>query len=184
MVSINALKKFESLKNLDEHQLSVIQSCSTEKEYLRGDKIFGEGEAAAYLWMVFGGQIDLRFDLPEQADLKNDSYVLFAEQDVPRFDSKDYSTSEENSISTISQGMIFGWGSFVPPYTYSLSAYCKSTKCRVVKIERQALMELFEKDPKIGYIFMSNITTVVGKRFHQLQQEIVKRKENEMMFQW
>lgn len=160
MLSIDFLKKIEILNDLDDSQLSEIQMCWNEKEYKQGDKIFAEGEDAAHMWVVSDGRVGLRFDLPGRT------------------------TSQENTVSTNTTGMTIGWSSFVAPYTYSLSAYCDSDTCKLVQVEKDCLDRISQKNAKIGYIVMSNIAKVIGKRFHQLQEEVIKRTGYEVMFNW
>jgi NADP-reducing hydrogenase subunit HndB len=73
-----------------------------------------------------------------------------------RFDLPDRPTSAKNTISSMSKYMTFGWSGLVAPYKYRLSA-------------REKLLKIFEEDSKIGYVVMSNLVKIIGKRFHQLQ---------------
>lgn len=145
MVGIDFLKKSEVFKGLTDAQLTAVQTCCHEMEFQQDNKILAEGEDANYLWLVMAGQVDIRFDLPGQP------------------------TSDDNNVSSVSETMTFGWSALVPPNKYRLSAYCASRTCKVVRIEKECLVNLFGKDTDIGYHVMCNVTSVVGKRFHQLQ---------------
>ncbi len=146
MVNIDFLKKAEVFKGLDDDQLTAVQGCCDIMEFQGGAKLFGEGDDADYLWIVMEGQVDIRFDLPGRP------------------------TSEDNNISSVSETMTFGWSSLVPPNTYKLSAFCASRTCKVVRIEKKCLTDLFEKDSRTGYQVMRNVTVVVGRRFQNLQE--------------
>ena len=111
-----------------------------------GNRLFGEGEKAKYIWIVTEGQIDLRFDLPGRT------------------------SSELNTISSICSKKTLGWSSFVPPYKYRLSAYCAGTSCKILRLEKESLVEILEKDNHIGYVVMSNVAGIISSRFHQLQK--------------
>lgn len=139
------LKHIEMFKVLDDNQLTAMEGSFFEKEYLQGEKIFAEKEPAAHIWIVVEGHIDLRFDLPGRE------------------------TSEATTISTISESGVFGWSSFVPPYEYKLSAYCATKRAKLLRCSRDSLTSLFEKNKKAGYLFMSALIKVVGRRFQQLQ---------------
>ena len=119
-----------------------------------------EGDDAGHLWVVMEGQVGLRFDLPG------------------------HDTSKENTVSENTEGNTIGWSSFVPPHKYRLSAYCDSDACKLLQVEKECLVRLFEKDPKVGYTVMSEIANVIGKRFNQLQEEVIKRAGEEIMFNW
>ena len=107
------------------------------------------------------GQINLRFDRPEGSP-----------------------TPKEDSISFISEADLFGWSSFIPPYKYRLSGYCASRKCEVVRVEKERLTTLFNKDARIGYLIMSYVLRVIGKHFFQFRDEIAKRRGFNIMSGW
>lgn len=159
MLSIDFLEKSELFKGLDDDQLAAVQTCCQEKEFRRGEMIFGKDQSVGDLYIVAEGQVDLRFDMPGRP------------------------TSDKNTISSVSEAAVFGWSSFVPPYKTTLSAYCAKNS-RVVLMKREELLGLFEKNPRIGYVVTSNLSKVVGKRFHRIQDEIVSRRGHDMMFDW
>lgn len=144
MISIDFLKKVEILQGLGDAQLGAVLDCCHEKKYSIGDKLFSEGDTAGHLWIVLEGQVDIRFDLPGRP------------------------TSEENNISSLTETMVFGWSCIVPPNIYKLTAYCVTQSCKVVRIDKAALFDLFEKDSEIGYKVMLNGMGVVGKRLDKI----------------
>jgi (2Fe-2S) ferredoxin/signal-transduction protein with cAMP-binding, CBS, and nucleotidyltransferase domain len=144
MISLDFLGKVSVFKGLAEDQLTIIQECCSEKGFSHGDKLFDEGDEASHLWIVMEGQVDLRFELPGR------------------------STSMKNTITTISKTKTFGWSSLVVPNEYALSAYCATRKCTVVKVEKECLFNLFEKNARLGYVTMSNLSEIIGKRFDRL----------------
>ncbi len=146
MIGNDFLQSVGIFKDLDESQLTAVQGCCQAEQHKAGSRLFGEGEPAASLYIVKTGQVDLRFDLPGRT------------------------TSEKNTISTIMASKAFGWSSLVAPYKYSLSAYCSSRSCEVVKIDRQSLFKLFEKDHRLGYLVLSNLARVIGKRFQEIEK--------------
>jgi len=145
MIVRDFLKNVNTFKVLDDDQLAAIADSFHEKEYKQGDKLFEEGEQASHIWVVAEGRVDLRFDLPGR------------------------STSAKTTISTISELMVFGWSGLVPPHEYKLSAYCATKSLKVVRGSRDSLTDLFQKNPRVGYLFMSNLIKIVGKRFQQIQ---------------
>ena len=146
MIGNEFLQSVGIFKGLDESQLTAVRGCCLLEQHKADSKIFGEGESASGLYIVKIGQVDLRFDLPGRA------------------------TSEKNTISTIMESEPFGWSSLVAPYKYSLSAYCSTQSCKVVKIDRQSLFKLFEKDHRLGYLVLSNMARVIGKRFQKIEK--------------
>ena len=145
MLVLDFLKGVDIFKGLNENQLVGIQTGCREKKYENGNRLFAEGEDADRLWIVIEGQVDLRFELPGRP------------------------STEENTISSMKTAKTIGWSSFVPPGRYKLSAFCASETCSILQIEKEYLLDLFEKDVQLGYLVISNLTGVASTRFHRLQ---------------
>jgi len=160
MIRLEFFKDVEIFQGLNHEQLAEIIKCGEEEEFQPETRLFAKGEKAGYLWIVRQGQVDLRFDFPGLA------------------------SSEENTISSIPEAGAFGWSSIVPPNKYRLSGYSSGAGCKLIKIERENLLKLFEKDPDIGYVVMSNLATLVGARFHSLQEEAARRRGQDIMGGW
>ena len=160
MVTLDFLENVEVFQELNDNQLTEIQKCCQIVEFSRGDKIFGTGEEPQYLWVVMEGQVALQWEMPGRSALP------------------------EPTISRLSEAMTFGWSSLVPPYKYRLSAYCDTRACKVIKIERDALVDLFDQDAEIGYKVMNRLLSVVASRFLNLQEEVAKRRGSDIINQW
>jgi signal-transduction protein with cAMP-binding, CBS, and nucleotidyltransferase domain len=161
MVSLDFLERIDIFKDLNDNQLTAIQACCQEAEFRRDDQLFDTRITPEYLWVVMDGEVSLRQDQPTS-----------------------YPNLQDSIISTLSENMIFGWSSLVPPFKYRLSAYCSSRTCKVLKIERNCLNKLMEEDFKMGYIVMSEILAVVGTRFDQLREEIIKVMGQDIINRW
>ncbi len=145
MAAIEVLRQVETFQSLSDDELSAISEMTVEKQFVYGERLFKDGDSATHLWIVKEGIIDLRFDLPGRE------------------------TSEESTLSSITVNKIIGWSSLVPPYKYKLSAYCASTLCKVLVIDRIPLREFLTGHPKTGYHVMATMLRVVGRRFQRLQ---------------
>jgi len=145
MTGLKFLKSVDIFKGLSGDQLKLIQQGCREKEYHSGNRLFAEGEVSDRVWIVADGQVDLRFDLPGRQ------------------------TSETSTIFSSTAGQSLGWSSFVPPFQYKLSAYCATRTCKIVQIEKEFLLNLFEKDARLGYTMITNLTGVASMHFHRLQ---------------
>jgi|GEM_PF-226125 len=139
------LARTDAFRPLNEDERAAIADLSVIHEFSNGDRLFKDGEPAKYMWVISEGTIDLRFELPGRK------------------------TSEENTISTLSDNQIIGWSSLIPPYQYKLSAYCVSKKCLAMKINAEQLLDYLRQNPGLGYRVLAAMIRVVGKRFQQLQ---------------
>lgn len=160
MISLDFLENVEAFAELNDDQLTAIMECCEVADFKREEEIFAAGETAEYFWIVQTGQVNLNLDAPEGPALP------------------------ENTITTLSEGMPFGWSGLVPPYKYQLSAHCASRSCKIVRISKDCLLQLFESDARLGYRVMSKVMIVVGQRFHQLQDDIARRRGHDIINRW
>ena len=160
MISLEFFEKVEIFRGLNHEQLAEIIKCCEEKEFQSEARVFEKGDDADYLWIVMQGGVDLRLDFPGLA------------------------SSEENTLASISEAGAFGWSAIVSPNKYRLSGYSAAKGCKLVRVEKESLLKLFEKDPEIGYVVMSNLAAVVGARFHSLQDEAARSRGQDIMGGW
>ena len=160
MINIDFLDQVQIFQGLNHEQLTKILEFCEEAQFEPGSKLFKQGEDAVYLWIVMEGQVDLRYDAAGS------------------------SVSEANTISTIPEAGAFGWSSFTSPNKYRLSGVCADKPCKLIKVERKGLQQLFETDPDMGYAVITNVATVVGTRFHEFQEEAVRQRGQDILGGW
>jgi CRP-like cAMP-binding protein len=160
MINLDMLEKVEVFKDLNDKELTAVRPCCERVAFQRGEKIFGPGEDPSALWAVLEGHVDLGV---ETTDGKN---------------------AGDLGSTGVSENMVFGWSSFVPPHRYMLSAYCVSRRCDLIKSDKACLSELFEKYPEIGYKVMLKLLSVIGRRFNQYQEILIERRGQEIMNRW
>jgi CRP-like cAMP-binding protein len=161
MISLDFLETVDIFKDLSSDQLTAIQACCQEETFGRDDRIFSAHEDPVALWVVREGTVTLRQD----------------QSDVPP-------ALRNITVSDLSESMTFGWSSLVSPYKYRLSAYCTSQTCSVLKVDRPSFSHLLEEDPHLGYRVMSKLLVVVGTRFHNLREEIIKGLGQDIISRW
>jgi CRP/FNR family cyclic AMP-dependent transcriptional regulator len=160
MTDIDFLDKVQIFQGLDRKQLAAVIKYCVEAEFQPGTRIFEQGEDAHFLWIVKEGRVDLRFEVAGRT------------------------SSPEKTISSIPETGAFGWSSFTSPHKYRLSGYCTGQSCKFIKVERDGLRQLFEEDPDIGYVVMSNVAAVVGTRFNEFQEEAARHRGQDLLGGW
>jgi CRP-like cAMP-binding protein len=160
MINIDFLVNVPLFQGLNPEQLAKILKLCEEAEFEAGSKLFKQGEDAVYLWIVKEGQVDLRYDAAGN------------------------SSADANTISSISEAGAFGWSSFTSPNKYRLSGVCADQPCKLIKVNREGLRQLFETDPDMGYAVISNVATMVGTRFHDFQEETVRQRGQDILGGW
>jgi CRP-like cAMP-binding protein len=75
------------------------------------------------------------------------------------------SIGEEGRLTHLisNPGETFGWSSLVGRETYTASAECLAPS-HVIRIEKERLNALFEKDPASGMVFFKRLAGVIGER--------------------
>ena len=165
MITLNELDKVQSFKELTNEQLEALKDFCVKEDFKSGDRLFKEGDSAEHLWIVTDGQVDLRVELPGNRPTSKETTIssLAAEDDKKR---------------------TLGWSCFVPPFKMMLSAYCATRSCSVIKIAKTDMLDLFDKDPLMGYKVMAYLIKVLGYRFQQFQEEVAKLKGHDIMHSW
>ena len=165
MVTLTTLEEMHIFKDFNSDQLNKILELCILETFQQDQMLFTEGEAAQDMWIVIDGRVELRFEMPNAN-----------------------ATTKDNMISThhneIQESQVFGWSCFIPPYKMRLSAYCASRRCQVVKINAEKLNKLMGSDTDIGFKIMGYIVHVLGYRFKQMQEEVVKFLGINMMNSW
>lgn len=167
MVALELIKSMNAFKGLNEEQLNIIQNECELCEYYLNNMLFREGEDARHLWIILEGQVDLRFEMPDKRPTTIDQTISKIDVNKHHPESK-----------------VLGWSCFIPPYKMRLSAYCVTEMCRIVRIEKNALLAIFDRHPEIGYTFLSYLIQVVGYRFHQFQDQVAQNLGEELMNGW
>ena len=160
MISLEFLEQVDVFKKLNDHQLSAIQACAEAVDFKKGDRIFSQGDNALNIWIILEGDVELRTE-PSESE-----------------------TNNEIAPSFLSEAQVFGWTCFVEPYKYRLSGYCASRGCKVIRLNREDLLAIFEQDKVLGFKVMDYLLGAVGKQFEQLQDEIARDRGIEMMSNW
>ena len=165
MVTLTAIEKMEIFKDFDLDQLKKILELCTIADFQQGQRLFMEGEPARDMWIVLDGSVELRFEMPDARKATNDSTISSHNTGIP-------------------ESQVFGWSCFIAPHKMRLSAYCSSRRCQVVKINADQLNKLMVSDTDIGFKIMRYLLQVVGFRFKQMQEEVVKFMGINMMNSW
>lgn len=155
MEMIDFLESVDLFHEVAKDHIGAVVPCCEKVNVTRGDPIISGGEDAGFLYVVMEGEVLLR-------DEGDDRQV----------------------ISNLTEGHAFGWSALVPPYRYYLSAYCASRQCKLLKMERKSLKKLIESDPAIGYPVMNRILALIGKRFDEMEEKVIKRLGQDMIRDW
>ena len=146
---IEGLERFGIFQDLPPAELQAIAKLCQIAKVKKGEQVFQAGDEATSLFLVRAGKIELRFKV---------SY---------------YNAAVEIPLESKTEGESFGWSAVTHPYRYTLAAYAVEDS-ELLQIKRTEIGSLCEANRQLGYLFMKNITRIIGQRFHLLQEALAK----------
>ena len=75
----------------------------------------------------------------------------------------------------IHPGYVFGWSALVEPNRYTAAAECID-ESKVIKLDGNRLMRLFEKHPSEGLTIMKRLAGVMGTRLDRFYQQFTSAR--------
>jgi CRP-like cAMP-binding protein len=112
--------------------------------YEAGQNLFDRGSEGHELLVIESGSIDLFFPIT----------ILGAAKDIV--------------VEHLGPRDVVAWSALVTPHALTLSGRCVE-QCRVRAFPREVLLEYFQKQPDVGYVFMQNLAGVIARRLHDFQ---------------
>jgi CRP-like cAMP-binding protein len=144
MVSPELIRRFPFFSNLTIEQIVFLAKLAEEESVPRDHYFNNEGEELNTLYLILEGEIVLITTLPQK------------EQEV--------------ILNTLGPGDVFGWSSFIPPYTATAGAKAVSS-ARIVAFDAKELRNVFAEDYQFGYIMILKIAQVIRDRLNSLRIE-------------
>ncbi len=138
------LKQAELFDGFDDEGIRRLSEIGRPKTLRAGEYLFLLGEDAASFYVVVRGKVDLCFPMPVGGDIK------------------------DISVETVDTGQALGWSALVKPYRFTLSARA-TEPTEVLSFARRSLMEWFETEPRLGYVFFMRLSELVGIRLETVQ---------------
>lgn len=131
------LKQKDIFWALDKAFVKEIMSVAETGTHRQGDLLFQEGEPADHLFILLKGSVKL--------SLGQTGLLVHVVNNA---------------------GEVFGWSSLIGRAAYSASAECL-TATKLLKLEKEALQKIIEKDPANGLIFFKRVALILGNRLIQ-----------------
>ncbi len=128
------IQETDLFKEVSQEAMNEIATIMVEQSYDKGAILFAEGDPADYFFILKEGRV--RLAVGREAEI-------------------DYPVSRP--------GEAFGWSSLVGREVYTAQVECE-IPCKVIKIEKESLQEIFRKHPESGMFFFKRLAGAIGQR--------------------
>jgi len=135
------------LGNLTEEQGLKVRSLGHTKTYETNTIICRQGSEAHELYLVEEGRVAVKMELPNGGHAPS---------------------------TIVNSSGAFGWSVLVRPYLFTATAMALS-RTRVLAIQRDALLAYMRANPRIGFLIMQDIASVIASRLRNLELEVSAR---------
>lgn len=141
------IKEVDLFKGVPSHVIDEIAGLATELSVPGGHVLFQKGDPADFLYILENGRVEITLEGREQISFRSDE-----------------------------SGYVFGWSSMVEPKHYTATA--KSLEeTKVIKIDGDRLLRVFERHPSEGLIIMKRFAGVIAGRLMGCYEEILLPRE-------
>jgi CRP-like cAMP-binding protein len=153
MLNVHILQQTEIFFEFGPEQLGLVAALCEEKRFGVGDLVFEENSASDELYVIAAGDVDILVDPSLVGDRAG-------------------SPSRPSTIATLRRGQCFGEVALVDQGMRSASARSASHDTRLLVIPRQALMDLCERDPALGFRLMRNLAADLATKIRNTDLRI------------
>jgi len=154
---IELLSRTELFMGLSDENLINVESLPScvVRSYSAGDYVFAKGEVADDLMVIVQGRVNI------------------VSETTPSESNTDKAQLAQKRVERITKGGTLGISALIPPSKRGLSAIA-DTEAEVLSINAKELMELFEREPRIGYEVLKSLVRVLGTKIINIENLIVQ----------
>ncbi|UCF09632.1 MAG: cyclic nucleotide-binding domain-containing protein [Candidatus Bipolaricaulota bacterium] len=141
------LKKVDLFQGLDDGELVEIEQICKSRYHGGGEVLFSEGSRGEEIYIVKKGKVRIDLKLGRKED--------------------DCAT-----VHRIRSGLVFGELALVDQRARSASATCEGP-CEILYLSCKQLVELFERNNRIGYVVLGNLARLMATRLRKTNLQLV-----------
>jgi len=161
---IRFLQDTDIFYDLTVTQLELIEDICEERNYQKGDQIFGENAHSDELYIIIAGQVSILLNPNLVASKKENRYV------------------EPETIAKLRIGQSFGEIALVDQGIRSASAWAGINDTRLLLIRRDRLLLLCNSAPEMGYRIMYNLAFDLAQKMRNadllIREAILYQKDS------
>ncbi len=125
-------------RDLTDEELALLAELAIERHYLKNARILREDSKSRDLFVINEGRVSVRLKLPSEF-------------------------GREEAIYQISDFQVFGELSLVDGSPRSATVYADD-EVTAYQFEHSKLIQLLDDNPRIGYVIMRNIASIIANR--------------------
>lgn len=152
---VTVLKQTDIFHGLTSSELEIVASICEQKVFHRGEIIFVEGTTGDELYVIASGTVDILLGFSAVLD-----------------QSKSLSPVK---LVTLRQGQSFGEIALIDRGLRSASAQAAEGHTQVLILAREALFDLCERYPQLGYRMMFNLAADLAAKIRNTDYHIQER---------
>ena len=167
MADREILSNFSIFSNMSNDTLTEIAQRAEILEFEPDEDIFQQDEPANNFYGLLEGELALIIMYSEKEvnhDIDYEESILVKDEILER----------PIEIDTIQAGEVFGWSALIKaPSQWTATARCVE-RSKVFCIKADDLRDIFDINPKQGYIFIGRLSTIIAQRLHHRQEKLVE----------
>ncbi|MFC2024640.1 Crp/Fnr family transcriptional regulator [Chloroflexota bacterium] len=140
------LHRIDMFSGLSTNEKDSIAELCQPREYKANEVIFAEKSKGAEMFIVAKGKIRIELRVKGKTDCV--------------------------TVHRLRDGDVFGEIAIVSEAGRSGTAICE-TDCELITISRKALLNLFDRYPRIGYVVMTHLALVLATRLRKTDLQLV-----------
>jgi len=147
MISPELLRRYPLFAGVDADTLKEIALAGEEMDFGKGEWLFHQNHPADALYLIVNGALEPTVGL----------------------------NSEEANYTPLPRlidGDVMGWSALVEPRIYKFGAVAE-VHSHVVRLDAEALLDLMNAKPEVGYLIMRRLARIIGERLTNLRIQFV-----------
>ena len=160
------LSQLTFFSDIADDRLDAIAQQGELIDFNTGDFIFRIGDSSEHLYGLVKGEVELSLVFEDKV-LKAD--IRYEEENLSRFEVLE----KPITVAIVEPGKIFGWSALVSKRERTLTAQCRESS-QVMALPGDDLKALFEKDPRLGYIFMTRLSDIISSRLQERTEKLIE----------
>ncbi len=135
-------------RNLEPAERAALMAAGVEIQLDTGESLFGLGDAMPRFFLIVSGEIALTLSMKLREEDK------------------------EITVQTQGEGSLIGWSALVKPHQSTMGAKA-TAPTRLMVLERETLLKIFEDHPRIEKVTQVNIAEIIAGRLRMLEALLI-----------